>query len=200
MIRINLIFACDIRNGISKNNVIPWNIPKDLKVFRETTLSAINTSHQLKKNVVIMGRKTWEAIPVKHRPLKYRYNIVISNILSALEDECKPDYICNSLQKALSWIQQENNFERISKVFVIGGSRLYNECLVHPNIGLIFCTQILKDFKCDNFINIEWNKFVDLKYTDPELEDFPVYATAIKEGKLTEDSLEYQFKCLKITY
>ena len=54
---------------------IPWRIPEDLKFFKQTTTF---TKDEEKKNAVIMGRKTWESIPSKYRPLPSRLNIVLT--------------------------------------------------------------------------------------------------------------------------
>jgi len=64
------------KNGIGNNGSIPWHIPEDLKHFRDlTTPKDIDSPI----SIVIMGRKTWDSIPDKHKPLKDRYNIILSN-------------------------------------------------------------------------------------------------------------------------
>jgi dihydrofolate reductase len=60
------IVAYDINKGISKNDSIPWNIPEDMKFFKNTTL----------KNVVIMGKNTFASL--NYNPLKDRLNVVIT--------------------------------------------------------------------------------------------------------------------------
>ena len=64
------ILAMDIKNGLSKNGVIPWRSPIDIKHFYEKT----------EGNIVIMGSKTYFSIPEKYRPLKNRLNIVLTSI------------------------------------------------------------------------------------------------------------------------
>ncbi len=64
---LNLIFA-RARNGvIGKDNTLPWHLPEDLAHFKHTTLG----------QPVVMGRKTWESLPPKFRPLPGRTNIVV---------------------------------------------------------------------------------------------------------------------------
>ena len=62
------ILAFDIKKGISKNGVLPWNIKEDLQFFYNKT----------KCNVVIMGRNTYFSIPNDKRPLKNRLNIILT--------------------------------------------------------------------------------------------------------------------------
>ncbi len=65
---INLIFA-RARNGvIGKDNQLPWHLPEDLAHFKRTTLG----------QPVIMGRKTWDSLPPKFRPLPGRTNLVVT--------------------------------------------------------------------------------------------------------------------------
>ena len=87
---LNLIVAATQDNGIGHDGNLPWNIKADLKYFQKVTTlykrvesvfpledSTIPTTC-LPLNVVIMGRKTWDSIPNKFRPLKDRVNIVIT--------------------------------------------------------------------------------------------------------------------------
>ena len=55
-----VIVACDLKNGIGKNNDIPWKLTKELQYFKKITTHRVNP---LLENVVIMGRKTWVSIP-----------------------------------------------------------------------------------------------------------------------------------------
>jgi dihydrofolate reductase len=65
------IYAVDIKNGLSKNGVIPWKSKKDITFFMNKT----------KNNIVIMGKNTYFSIPEEHRPLKNRLNIVLTKTL-----------------------------------------------------------------------------------------------------------------------
>ena len=66
---ISIIVAISKNQVIGKNNQLIWHLPKDMKFFMDTTLDT----------VVIMGRKNYESIPKKYRPLKNRKNI-LSNV------------------------------------------------------------------------------------------------------------------------
>ena len=64
---ISLVVACARNRAIGRGNTIPWHAPEDLKFFMRETMGG----------AVIMGRKTWESLPV--RPLKGRMNIVVTS-------------------------------------------------------------------------------------------------------------------------
>ena len=65
--KIHMIWAQDTNNAIGKNGALPWHFSEDLKNFKKLT-----TGH-----TIIMGRKTWDSLPIK--PLPNRRNIVISS-------------------------------------------------------------------------------------------------------------------------
>ncbi|MFH4974016.1 hypothetical protein AB6A40_000725 [Gnathostoma spinigerum] len=73
--RMNIIVALDSVNGIGKDGTLPWNLPRDVAHFNSMTTK---TSDPNKRNAVLMGRKVWESIPAKWRPLKGRFNVVLS--------------------------------------------------------------------------------------------------------------------------
>lgn len=76
-ISLTIIAAVTRRNGLGVNGILPWKLPKEMAHFRKAT-SSTGSSSESARNAVIMGRKTWESIPIKFRPLKGRVNIVIS--------------------------------------------------------------------------------------------------------------------------
>ena len=97
---------------IGKNNKIPWNLPEDLKLFKKHT----------EGHVVVMGRKTWESLPEKFRPLPNRLNIVMSRSYKNPEHE-------PNLVKVGSWddaLLQAQYMSPGKHVFVIGGSEIYD--------------------------------------------------------------------------
>lgn len=81
---LTIIAAVTRKNGLGVNGTLPWKLPKEMGHFRKAT-SATGTSRSEfsdasgpSMNAVIMGRKTWESIPPKFRPLKGRINVIIS--------------------------------------------------------------------------------------------------------------------------
>lgn len=77
-----------------------------------------------KKNVVIMGRKTWDSIPAKYKPLPNRINFVLSRSNIDL-GQYKDVYLFNSLQNAIDKLENDDFKKQYESVWVIGGSSIY---------------------------------------------------------------------------
>lgn len=106
-----VIVAAVAKNGvIGKDNALPWRLPEDMAHFK-----ALTTGH-----AVLMGRKTWESLPAKFRPLPNRRNYVLTR---------DPDYVApgatvlHSLDEAMQLGAAE------TALFVIGGAELYRHML-----------------------------------------------------------------------
>eukprot|EP01066_Platyproteum_vivax_P006945 Platyproteum_vivax@DN2592_c0_g1_i1.p1 len=94
-----------------------------------------------KQNAVIMGRKTWESVPAKFRPLKDRLNVVISSSLAA-ESVPSGVKVAKSLEEALSVVDVDS----VADVFCIGGKQLYVCALEHPLLVRLLVTRIDSSF------------------------------------------------------
>lgn len=139
--KIYLIAAVDLRGGIGLNGKMPWSLPGDLKFFQKTT---IQTSDIQYRNMVIMGRVTWDSIPETHRPFKGRKNVVISQN----KDFKVPEgvTVAHSLEDAIKCAD-----ERVADIFIIGGTKVFEEAMKRSRIDGIYLTRIKKEFKCDRF-------------------------------------------------
>lgn len=129
---LSLIAALSKNRVIGKNNDLPWRLPDDMKYFMETT----------KGHCVIMGRKNYESIPHKFRPLPDRTNIVVTR---QKEYEAKDCLVVHSLEDALVIAKQKNEKE----VFVIGGAEIYQ--LVLPKANKLYLTEIDAEIEGDTF-------------------------------------------------
>ncbi len=163
--RFSIIAALtDSARGIGYKNSIPWKYPADMKFFKSITT---NTPSKDKFNAVIMGRKTWESLPQKHRPLSNRKNIVVSGSIERGEYSFTKDspqqhtqstthmnplnfvYYANSLEEALDY-SHANLFKR----FVIGGETLYKQAITLDNCESLYLTHIddtKEPIQCDTF-------------------------------------------------
>ena len=101
------LIAAVARNGaIGKGNALLWREPEDLKHFRRVTMGC----------PVIMGRKTWDSLPARFRPLPGRRNVVITRNPAWRAEGAEP---VTSIDAALSLLAGA------AKAFVIGGAELY---------------------------------------------------------------------------
>jgi len=138
---MNLIVArCKKNNGIGFEGGIPWHLKKDLQYFKEKTSGG----------VVIMGRKTWESIPEKFRPLNNRLNVILtrnSYSVSASEGVLVFDSLVNALE----------SLDTDREIFIIGGGELYTECMrvYSDRIQRLYITDIYNDYECDTFFDID---------------------------------------------
>lgn len=111
-------------------------------------------------NAVIMGRKTWDSIPVKFRPLKGRLNIVISRShpergsAAGVDVEKEPVKV-SSLAQALECLKTQTQPSAgagtAAKAFVIGGAQIYEASLALPEAKRVLLTRVMDDFECDTF-------------------------------------------------
>lgn len=177
---ISLILAVDKNYGIGKDGKIPWKSKKDMAQFKEIT-----TGH-----TVIMGRKTWDSLPEKHRPLSNRRNIVItSKMENMICDEY--DAIYTNIEDAVKYetiISIQN--EKHPKVFIIGGASLYNYCLDHPLLKEIYLTTINVDYDCDIFVD-KTNLNNIIKWDEDENGDSSI---SVRHSLLYYDQNEYSCK------
>jgi len=140
----DIIVALDKEKGIGKDGVLPWNLPGDMKRFKETTCL---TAAKNKMNAVIMGRKTWDSIPEKFRPLPDRMNVVISRNENL--NLPKDVLLVDSLETALNMLSDSPRAEEVEKVFIIGGQQIFEQAIVHKECQNIFATEIDGKFQCD---------------------------------------------------
>ncbi|KAL3592888.1 hypothetical protein D5086_011528 [Populus alba] len=153
--------------GIGKDGKLPWRLPSDLKFFKEITLAASDPG---KQNAVLMGRKTWESIPIKYRPLPGRLNVVLTR---SFEIEDGENVItCGSISSALELLAEAPYCFSIDKVFVIGGGQILRETLNGPGCDAIHVTEIETSVECDTFIpSIDFSKFQPWYSSPPLIEN-----------------------------
>jgi dihydrofolate reductase / thymidylate synthase len=116
-----VVIAATRDMGIGKDGDLPWKLPGDLKFFNNVTRT---TSDPAKKNAVIMGRKSWESLPAKLRPLPGRLNVILTRSGSFDFATVENVVICASMNSALELLASTPYCLSIEKVFVIGGGQV----------------------------------------------------------------------------
>lgn len=128
--KINMIFARSANGVIGINNAMPWHLPEDLAHFKKLTLGS----------PVIMGRKTWDSLPPRFRPLPGRTNVVITR---QTDWHAAGAQTAGSLQHALAQCSDSGD------VWIIGGAQIYAQA--EPLADRIEVTHIDKEFTGDAF-------------------------------------------------
>lgn len=162
MKKVSIIVAWDNRNGIWKNNDLAWDIPGDRKYFKQITTNSLDW----KINAVIMGRKTWDSIPEKYKPLPNRINCILSRDFK-FEDTKWDIRKFSSFESALQSLSLD---EEIDKIFVIWWWYLYNKVFTNKYLEYIYYTKVSWDFDCDIFID-EIPSYFKLKESSEEKEE-----------------------------
>ncbi|XP_063898217.1 dihydrofolate reductase [Helicoverpa armigera] len=154
-VKLHLIAAACDNMGIGVNGALPWRLKKEMAYFTTMTTKVLDPT---KVNAVIMGRRTWDCIPDKYRPLSDRVNIVLThNVESVKENVPEGVVVVPGLDEAVKYIESR---EDIESSWVIGGSSIYRAAMTHPNCGKIYLTEIQKSFDCDTFFpNIDKQQF-----------------------------------------
>jgi dihydrofolate reductase len=123
---ISLVVARAANGTIGRQGGLPWHLPSDMRHFRELTSG----------HTVLMGRKTFESLPAKYRPLPERRNLVLS---SSAQLESRGAEVFHDLPSALEACEQE--------CFVIGGGAVYDETLALAH--RVYATEIEQQVEGD---------------------------------------------------
>ena len=162
----SIIVAADEERGIGRDGKLPWHLPGDMAFYKRTTTAAPAG----KQNALIMGRKTFDSIPVKFRPLRQRLNVVLTR---------SPDYVpeagvvvAGSLASALALVAERDD---IAQTFVIGGGELYAEALQHPSCLRVLLTRVHARFACDTHLLPFEDRFARTHADGPHCDDGVAY-------------------------
>jgi dihydrofolate reductase len=126
-----IVVAMDKNNGIGKNNTMPWHFKKDMKYFKELTWG----------HPVVMGRKTFDSLPTRYKPLPGRENIIITR-KPDLSIEFENVKVFNGVKEVLKYCKNKD-------CFVVGGGQVYNSFL--PFVDKLFITYIEDEYGVDTY-------------------------------------------------
>ena len=161
---ISIIVATDEKGGIGKDNKLMWNIPSDLKRFKEiTTKNQIGINNNI-NNIVVMGNRTYESIG---KELPNRANIVLSS-----KNKCS-----YSVEDILDYNERFTEEE----IFIIGGEEIYKQFLSYAD--KIYLTKVKGDFGADKFF-----------YFDEDMYELTYRSGVQHENGYEFEFLEYEIK------
>ena len=212
--KLNLVVAYTFgKQCIGNNGSIPWNIPEDMAYFKEIT---IPKTIEYPYSIVIMGRKTWDSIPEKRRPLSQRFNVVLSNDIEYIEKQnanhdnkmldsrtgtlfttwnnfFNSEYIKveEDLLNRIPFNRQEQVIQSFT-YYVIGGSQIYNKAIE-------MCNELDISYSINaTEIYLTKEQESNTKYTGdvffPKIDDSAIITKASKINKSKgNDELLYRF-------
>ena len=126
--RLNLIYARAANGVIGKDNALPWQLPEDMAHFKRTTAGS----------PVVMGRKTWDSLPPRFRPLPGRRNIVVTR---------QADWVAEGAERAGNLQEAVSLCMDAAETWVIGGAQIYAEAA--PLAQRAVVTEIEREFDGD---------------------------------------------------
>jgi dihydrofolate reductase len=129
-VKVSLVAAVARGGVIGNGDSIPWHLPEDLAFFRDLTMG----------HAVVMGRKTWDSIPTRFRPLPGRRNVVVTRDPAWQGDGAEP---AASLADALLLLAGAE------RVFVIGGAEIYAQALDASD--RVYLTKVHAEVDADTF-------------------------------------------------
>ena len=135
---LHLIYARAANGVIGKDNQLPWHLAEDMAHFKQLTQGC----------PVVMGRKTWDSLPPRFRPLPGRTNIVVTR---QADWQAEGAHRAGSLPEALALCDTGKT------VWIIGGAQIYAEAL--PLADCVEVTEIAQDFDGDAYapvLGAEW--------------------------------------------
>ncbi|KAF5270223.1 hypothetical protein FQA39_LY08437 [Lamprigera yunnana] len=180
MLKFNLIAAMCENHGMGKNNTLPWRLKKEMEYFTRMTSTTVSDS---KENVVVMGRKTWDSIPHKYKPLANRINFVLSRSDLDLQKY-------NNVYGFKSWDEIEKKLtdklfsDAYEKIWIIGGAGIYKDALESKHFYRLYLTEIKEDFDCDIF----FPQFTNVKLVRDSLAPIGIQ----KEGNIEYEFMVYE--------
>lgn len=152
---ISLLVAASENNAIGKDNKLLWNLPNDLKFFKDTTWGM----------TIIMGRKTYEAVD---RPLPGRTNIVITKQTGWKAEDV---WVAKDIDDALKQAATTN----CKEIFIIGGGEIYKQSM--DIADRIYMTRVHANFDADTFFpEIDKSKWELKKNVDFQPDEKHAYA------------------------
>lgn len=142
---IQLIYARAANGVIGNNNQLPWHLPEDMAFFKQKTAGS----------TVVMGRKTWDSLPARFRPLPGRHNVVVTRQAGWQPEPASEQVsVASTIEAALDAARALGK-----PVWVMGGAQIYAQAL--PLADEVWVTEIAQDFAGDAYapsLGPEWQE------------------------------------------
>lgn len=159
----SIVVAAEKGDGIGDGTAIPWSLPEDMKFFKTQTTNLHNAKQAPdragRRNAVVMGRKTWDSIPPRFRPMPQRLNVVLTtasteDVLAGIPAELRAEaaedvvVVNGDLAAALALLARPPYCSSVETVYCIGGAQVYAQALSPPCVAhatAVHLTRVLLD-------------------------------------------------------
>lgn len=172
---LTLIVAATAKNGIGKNGGLPWPmLKKEMAYFARVTKrlpqhlqnNPTSNTRSSAQNIVIMGRKTWDSIPPRFRPLKDRTNLIISSQTAESLSGANHDdvLVAASIEAGLDELlsrAQQGEIKPVGRVFVIGGAGIYDAAMKMKQARHVLLTRVRTEYQCDTHFPVDLDESED---------------------------------------
>uniref|UniRef100_A0AAV2L554 dihydrofolate reductase n=1 Tax=Knipowitschia caucasica TaxID=637954 RepID=A0AAV2L554_KNICA len=176
---VRLIAAACRGLGIGKNGGLPWRLPSEFQYFVKNITSV---SKPGKMNLLIWGKLCWYSSPEDLLPLANTLHVVLSKTLETAPEHAH--FLCKDFESAVLLASQPPLSDIVETIWVVGGTRVYKDGMMHPWCDLIYLTDVMATFDCDVFFP-EFDKSVF------QLQDqFPGVPCEIQE----ENGIQFKFE------
>ena len=156
---ILIVAVCEKNLGIGKNNDLLWHLPADMIFFKNTT----------KGFPIITGRKNYESIPLKFRPLPGRENIIVSRNSQYLAPKAD---VVSSIQEAIELAEKTKK----DKCYIIGGGQIYKAVQEANLVHELLITWVKTDCEADTYFEgfnaNNWTSSIVLEHEKDESNKF----------------------------
>lgn len=203
---LTLILAATPSLGIGKAGTLPWpQLRKEMGYFKRVTArvppSQSAGGARKRVNAVVMGRKTWDSIPERFRPLEGRLNVVVTRTPEAFaaahegKGEVEGPIAVGSVTEAVERLQAFGSGAgeagpEIERVFVIGGATIYDAAMKLAQTERVLLTEIREEYECDTFFSVDLEK--DGGWARSSREDLEGF-TGEKVGEVEEKGVRFEF-------
>ena len=157
--KVKVIVAIAKNRGIGKDNNLLWHLPKDMAFFRQSTSG----------HYIVTGRKNYESIPERFRPLKNRTNVVVTR---QKDYDAPGAVVVNSYHSAIELARDAGQ----ETVYVIGGGQIYQEALNSGHVDEMLITHVDATFDADVFFpefdTSQWSEEVLAHFDKDEKHEF----------------------------
>lgn len=143
---MRLIAAACRGLGIGKDGALPWNLPTEFQFFMD---SVTRVSKPGKKNLMVWGKLCWYSQPQNTFPLTNVLHVVLSKTLETPPEHAH--FLSKDFDSAVVLASQTPLSDIVETIWVVGGTQVYKDGMMHPWCDLIYLTDVMATFDCDVF-------------------------------------------------